>query len=472
MPSALRDPKTLPDWFDPDYLGRARRSSWIWYGLLGGTLLLCFAGVALPLLLGKQTPFQAAPVAKAHASFNQDCSQCHVENFRSFDRLLHLDSEIRAVPDSACTRCHSGPIHQTTQIGERACASCHKEHRGHEPLARVADSHCTSCHADLQRNDGRASAFDPHIRGFAEGLHPEFRLFASGQPTDPGTVRFNHAVHLVEEGVWDLDREQVARQPGYDPSTAEAPRRRVRLDCQSCHKLDSTKRLMQPIRYEQHCQSCHPLGARLEGKWEGPRLRDLAEEFTRTPVPHPPPGGSAELLRGVVRERLTRFVLRAGQDGFLRDGTTVPVSDLLGPREDPALNREQFAWVNGRQTGVEKLLFDGPGGCRYCHQEKTASDDRPGGLPEYLPAKIPQRWFEHAVFNHQSHQMLACTECHPAALRSTRAGDVLLPAINTCLKCHGNQGQARSDCVECHTYHGHSGRDDFRGRLTIGSNDR
>src|SRR6516225_183113 len=145
MPSALRDPKNLADWFDPDYLGRARRSGWVWYLLLVGTLVPCLAGVALPLLLGKQTPFQAAPVSKAHASFNQDCAQCHVEGFRTFDRLRRLDPEVRAVPDTACTRCHSGPIHQATQVGDQACASCHKEHRGHEPLARVADGHCTAC---------------------------------------------------------------------------------------------------------------------------------------------------------------------------------------------------------------------------------------------------------------------------------------------------------------------------------------
>jgi hypothetical protein len=76
----------------------------------------------------------------------------------------------------------------------------------------VADGYCTACHADLRRNDGQAPAFDPHVRGFAAGQHPEFRLFASDRPADPGTVRFNHAVHLAERGVWDIDREQAARQ--------------------------------------------------------------------------------------------------------------------------------------------------------------------------------------------------------------------------------------------------------------------
>jgi predicted CXXCH cytochrome family protein len=92
---------------------------------------------------------------------------------------------------------------------------------------------------------------------------------------------------------------------------------------------------------------------------------------------------------------------------------------------------------------------------------------RPGGLPEYLPANIPARWLAHAAFDHKSHQMLACSECHAAAT-STRAADVLLPGIDSCRKCHdGRAGKARADCAECHTYHDPAGRAAFRGRLTI-----
>jgi hypothetical protein len=463
MPSPLRDPKALADWFDLAAPGRGRRSGRAWGVVLAGTLVVCLAGVAVPLGMGRRTAFQPGPVATAHASFNQDCAQCHVEGFRTFDRLRRLDPAFRAVPDAACTRCHSGPVHRATQAGDRACASCHKEHRGPGPLARVADGHCTSCHADLRRNDGREPEFDPHVRGFAAGLHPEFRLFAGPRAADPGTVRFNHAVHLAEEGVWEIDRAQAA--PGGD-SAAEAPRRRVRLECQSCHQPEADGRLMQPVRYQQHCRGCHPLGVRLAGDWEGPRLRALAEEFARMPAPHPVPGGSAELVRGVLHERLTRLAWHAGRDGLPEAPAGAGAEDLLGPRPGPPLAREQFDWVNGQQAAVEQQLFDGPGGCCYCHQEKTAPGARPGGLPEYLPAAIPGRWLAHAVFNHQSHQMLACTECHSAA-GSTHSADVLLPRIDTCRKCHGGDGRARADCVECHTYHSHAGRAAFRGRLTI-----
>jgi hypothetical protein len=475
MPSSLRDPKTLTRWLDLDAYRRARRAGRTWKRLLLVTLALSLVGVAAPLVLGKRSVFQTRPVSAAHASFNQDCSQCHVEAFRTFDRLRRLDPAVRAVPDSACTRCHAGPTHHATQVGAPACASCHKEHRGHAALRRVADGHCTACHADLRRNDGQAPAFDPHVRGFAAGHHPEFGLFAGGRAADPGTVRFNHAVHLAEEGVWDIDREQRARQaagaPGDESAADELPRRRVRLECRSCHQPDATGRFMQPVRYEQHCQTCHPLAVRLVGDGEEPCLRELAREFHRTPVPHPPPGGGVDVVRGVLRDRLTRLILRAGSGGSGPAGTP-GADDLLAPSPAEPLPREPFAWVNAQQAAAERRLFEGAGGCAYCHREKTAPGARPGGLPEYLPANIPARWLGHAAFDHKSHRMLTCTECH-AAPASARAADVLLPRIDTCRKCHDTgAGKARADCVECHTYHDHGGRAEFRGRLTIGEGTR
>ncbi len=470
MPSTLRDPKTLADWLDLDYFRRARRNGRAWKILLGATFLFAVVVVFL-LILGRPTAFQSRSVSTAHASFNQDCAQCHVGAFRTLDRLSRLDSEMRAVPDSACVRCHAGPVHHVTQIGTSACASCHKEHRGHDTLARVADGHCTECHADLHRNDGQEPSFDAHVRGFAVGLHPEFRLLAHGPPVDPGTVRFNHAVHLSADGILEVDREQRARQiqdaGGNGPAVpaAEATRRRVHLECQSCHQSDSAGRYMQPIRYEQHCQSCHPLAVQLVGEWKPP-LSEWAEEFGRTPAPHPTPGTSVEMVRGVLRDRLARFIRRSG-DEKVSGVAEEEFGGLLGPPSRSPLTREQFAWVNDEQTRVERLLFDGAGGCRYCHQEKTTPQTRIEGLPEYLAPNIPSRWLKHASFNHQSHQMLGCGECHPAQT-STRSADVLLPGIDTCRKCHGTStGQARADCVECHSYHDHGGRAEFRGRLMI-----
>src|SRR5262249_39637664 len=64
------------------------------------------------------------------------------------------------------------------------------------------------------------------------------------------------------------------------------------------------------------------------------------------------------------------------------------------------------------------------------------------------------RWLPHSVFSHDSHRPLQCLECHPGVPESRLTSDVLMPAIESCRKCHtGTERGARSDCVECHTYH-------------------
>lgn len=476
MPSELRTPKTLADWVDLDYFKRPRTLRRAGGWAMGVALLGSAAYVAWAVALGSPTAFQAGPVSAAHALFNHDCKQCHENAFQTFGRLWRFNSDVRSVPDSACIKCHSGPIHHATAVGERSCAGCHREHRGHPSLTRIDDLHCTSCHADLKRNDGRPPEFDPHVTAFAAGLHPEFRLFKNGEPTDPGHIAFSHKKHLVADGVWTIDEEPVKaqRQKVVAMGFATVPdvpgelKLRKKLDCQDCHQLDEAGRNMQPIRYETHCQACHPLSVQLlipAGKEE--RLSELARRFGETPAPHPAPTQTAEVVRGTLRDRLARFIQAKENQGFL--GTAPERGfDRSVPGTPPSLplSREEHGWVNEQLGLVERLLFDGAGGCRYCHRENQPAN-RPAGLPDYEPSDIPSRWLRHAVFSHRSHQMLACSACHPAG-GSDRAGDVLLPRVQTCLDCHGAGRQmARSDCVECHAYHDPRGRPAFRGTLTI-----
>jgi hypothetical protein len=124
--------------------------------------------------------------------------------------------------------------------------------------------------------------------------------------------------------------------------------------------------------------------------------------------------------------------------------------------------------VDGQLREAERALFDGSGGCRYCHErtDTVPAAARAGGLPEYRPTDLPARWFPAGRFDHDSHRLLACTECH-AAPGSTTAADVLLPRLDTCRKCHTPQAGARSDCVACHRYHDRARDADWRGRFTI-----
>jgi hypothetical protein len=482
MPSSLRGPKTLSRWLELDYFDRPRKLRRLWRVVLLLTLLVAVAGVlAWALPPGRRTALQAGPVSAGHAMFNHDCGRCHTGEARTFDRLRRLDPGLRSVPDSACLACHSGDVHHATQVGAQRCASCHKEHRGRPALARVEDAHCTACHADLRRNDGAKPDYHAHVSGFAAGRHPEFRLFAGGPPADPGTIQFNHKVHLVEGGVWTVDDKQLTKQgeqvrkqggrpgPLFEEGAGHGAKALKQLECRSCHQPDQAGRYMQQINYDRHCQSCHPLAVQLIGGWKGEEMEGLVRPFSRAPAPHPSPTQAPEMVRGAIRDRLARFIMQeANARAILRAPAAVePERPIPGAGRPPPLTEEAHAWVNRQQEQVERLLFDGAGGCKFCHQEKTTPATRRDGLPDYHRSNIRTRWLEHAVFSHKSHRLLSCTECH-AAPNSARHTDVLLPRLETCLKCHSaRERKARSDCVECHTYHPEK-RDGFRGRLSIG----
>jgi len=473
MPSPLRSPKNLAQWFELDYFRRRRLFRGLSKPLTWGALLAACIGVGWTFLPGKHMVYQAGPLSTAHAMFNQDCAKCHTEAFPALNRLWTSDAAVRSVPDQACQQCHAGPRHHEC-VAQRNCASCHHEHRGQTALARVTDNHCTSCHADLKCDNGASTNFDAHITRFAEGRHPEFRLWRQDKPTDPGTLRFNHKVHL--QGLLDIDRAQLKlqreklREAGATPCDAELPVKQIQLECNSCHQVEPAGRAMLPISFERHCKECHPLSVQLVGDWKGP-LRDRACAFSNRPAPHPATGETAEAVRATLRERLTHFILSPPNKPFLSGAKPAqPERPLPGWSRVESVPPQEFAWVNRQLEQLERVLFDGGGGCRHCHQEKTTPEKGPGGLPVYrLPGLlgVDKPWYEHSVFKHDSHKMLVCTECHDARASIT-ASDVLLPRIEKCQQCHKERGGARSDCVECHVYHDPKLKRQFQGSQTIG----
>jgi hypothetical protein len=450
MPSPLRNPKTLSQWFELDYFRRRRLFRRLWRSLPVLALLVSCLGVGWTFWAGKQTVYQAGPLATAHASFHHDCGKCHTEAFPGWNRLWTSDAAVPAVPDSACQQCHAGPLHHSC-VAQRNCASCHHEHRGHAALARVADSQCTSCHADLTCDNGKTPSFAAHVTGFTEGKHPEFRLWREGTPTDPGTIEFSHKKHLG---------------PLRDPKDCEE---KVRLDCHSCHEMDEAGRYMRPIHYDRHCIKCHPLSVQLVGDGKAD-LGEAARAFRAEPALHPSVDETAETVRAVLRERLTRFIRNPENKTFLgADTPSLPPRPLPGWQRVEPVPPQEYAWVNKQLEQVERVLFDGAGGCRHCHQEKTDAARRPGGLPVYRRSGLLNVWYEHSVFSHLSHKALDCGQCHANVSASTEASDVLMPRLETCQRCHNERREvsARSDCVECHSYHDPKLKRQFKGDQTI-----
>ena len=125
-----------------------------------------------------------------------------------------------------------------------------------------------------------------------------------------------------------------------------------------------------------------------------------------------------------------------------------------------------------RVRQFEHMIADNSGGCFYCHTGKKPQDKADEW--SVIPPRIPSRWLPHSNFQHEPHRMFDCNACHKpnpgdtgGVETSHATGDVLMPSISVCIKCHtsksaavlklsgGLRTPARSNCVECHTYHKH-----------------
>ena len=120
--------------------------------------------------------------------------------------------------------------------------------------------------------------------------------------------------------------------------------------------------------------------------------------------------------------------------------------------------------MNRQWTKSEQLTW-----CSHCHIEKEripllAPGGRGAGgegdpLPVYFKTGIPARWYKQSVFNHGSHRMMGCAECHDRNAAGVKVADskttedILLPNMQSCMECHHSRGGARNACVECHRYH-------------------
>jgi predicted CXXCH cytochrome family protein len=435
MPSSFREPKTLPEWIELDYYRRRRRLLRVRTAVIWLTLLICAAGIAgVSFLPMARWIYESRPVSAAHMMFNDRCEVCHTESFRPAVRFLSSNPHLPSVKDDTCTGCHDGPPHQEGKVNDPNCAECHKEHKGQPILARVRDGLCIDCHKDL-KPEVHETIYDPKITGFAENSHPEFGTWRKGGSADQGTIRFSHRDHM------NLDKQ---RARGIDQQLAKLQEK----SCLYCHQPDSAGRYMKAINYEQHCSSCHPLSIQIDDS-EKPALEKAIRAFNQVPAPHKEPA----IVRAELEERYRLFA----------DDPSVwqhPESkDLLrqlpgwGPTQVLTSSRE--TWVKEQVRQSERMLFDGAGGCRFCHapEKERKSDD----LPIYKPSRIrsiliaDDRVYPHSQFSHSRHRMLDCSECHHKARESERTA--VMPKIADCVVCHNSKVGARTECIECHRYH-------------------
>jgi hypothetical protein len=364
----------------------------------------------------------AGPVHSGHASTAADCENCHTNAFQR-------------VPDDACMACHTADRHVASTalavLGSARCASCHLEHNEPPELVKQHQGLCADCHQDLPADAGLQDADD-----FLDA-HPDFRVsllrpiatatrevewgvehvaLAEAMTADRSNLKFDHKVHLDEEGIITPDGKRI-------------------VECADCHVPEPGGARMLPISMDEHCSGCHTLNFD-------------PDDPTRV-VPH---GDAAAVVQALV-EYYSARLLGADPDAveqrIRRPGAALTRAD----RDKAAVE------ARTRALNVAEDLFERQA-CTNCHE--VSKVDNNSDMPWFvLPVRLTESFFPHANFSHAEHdtEVSSCVLCHAAA-ESGSAHDLLMPDIDTCRDCHGSAFERRNDssqtpstCIMCHSFH-------------------
>ena len=309
--------------------------------------------------------------------------------------------------------------------------------------------------------------FAPHIRSF-EDDHPEFAALRSAgavPPSDPGTIKLNHAIHLrpIRQGpngplvtlqCGDCHRPAAA-QGGWSYSDSNYVRAATTYtdkeeilavnaaDLLGPRRPPTGRELMAPVKFATACAACH--------------LLTFDKRFDQG-VPHDQP----TVIQSFLIKKFTEYIA-AHPQALLE--TRDPNRDLTGKPLPASMRRyTPNEWVAARLYDSFQLLWRKT--CIQCHTLTFRL--RADGLPLVAEAKTTARWMPHAKFDHDAHRGFTCVSCHPKAPTSTESSEILLPGIATCKTCHvPGPDHADSRCSECHTYHDWSKRKEVTPKFTL-----
>jgi predicted CXXCH cytochrome family protein len=384
--------------------------------------------------------WDSGELSNPHKMLSGNCENCH-------------DKAFTMVRDETCLTCHADQhnhadpsMFELAGLTETRCATCHKEHNGPSPIVQQDRSLCASCHRDL--NSKTAQTKLVNVASWAPG-HPQFRptivtdagagkierlaLDKDAWPKEGSGLKFSHAAHMVE-------RDFGTGLPVLDgagqmiPIKLRSPTRgMIQLDCGNCHKPGPGGRGLEPLNMESLCSDCHTL------KFD-------AAAPTRQ-LPH---GQPAE-VNAMLRDFYAGVALRGGYEGD--DGAPAVVRRRPGTPLAEDQRAEALAWAEDRAARTLKTVF-GRSTCGFCHEVRAPEEN---GTPDWqvLPVRVAGVWMPKAVFSHDAHTATPCEDCH-AARGSASATDVLLPQVESCTTCHGDQdatAQVPSPCAMCHIYH-------------------
>ncbi len=392
-------------------------------------------------VVGNQLPYSSGPVSKAHSVFAKQCATCHASMVNGVKTVGFKNN---ATAD-ACLNCHQAPAHQANQPFTPECSSCHVEHRGTVQLTHTADSNCVRCHANLTTSSGTPH-FERTVFNFST-KHPEFRPLRKDS-RDPGTIAFNHYVHLRADipgpsGKVRLACDDCHRTPAdsgrawrFAENRGKDPVLSPQTDVLDIRRPNSRRAYMLPVTYERTCAACHRL-----------QFDALSAEA----VPHDKP----EAVHAFVVDKMSKLL--ASRPGSLTPAVFDRLRLLPGETTTARVETARSS-LEARIHQDEQLLWRKT--CKLCHvlefSGAATSTPASAALPTVAPSNITKIWLPNSVFSHYPHQALSCESCHKAALTSQETKDVLLPGIKTCQQCHNSPGAsvgAENGCFLCHQYH-------------------
>ena len=427
---------------------RMRAHAWLLVLLAALLLGLPLAGFFNPALGGwlrANTPllsdavWSSGPLANAHHTLeiDVDCNGCHLKLFET-------------TPDRGCLGCHEGQkghvdvtVHAVPQLADAHCASCHKEHNEPAMLVREDTGLCVDCHRDLQQvatHQNGGSMAHP-VLGFEPDRHPEFQL---------ALLRFD-----AELKVWSTERVRPSADvKALESSNLKVPhdvhldfkRVQVRaedraLGCADCHSLLSDGEHFRPITMEANCRSCHGLG--------------FDEEEPERQLPH------AQVRAAVLA--LEEHYIRQ----FADTAKTIEVGQRNRRRParvdvDPC---PQGALACGRERAeIEAHNQFTRSGCVTCHEVSEHPERVVYDRWQILPVQLVSDFYPQARFDHVAHltrrdtraeEDATCIGCHAADV-SASSSEVLMPGIDGCVTCHGEQRGSQNvqlACTGCHGFH-------------------
>lgn len=370
-------------------------------------------------------------ISRHHAMIADRCQACHAQPFAP-------------VRNEECLACHRDlgahyPPDHADVLADARCTECHQEHRGDAALTGFGDRLCVGCHGDLHAVAPATTIED--VRGFAS-QHPDFRPLVLLDATRADRRRVPLAKLLLpgQSGAGApaaVERERSGlRFPHrkHLEGAIRSPHGPKQLKCESCHTVADGGASMTKVSFAEHCQPCHSLA--------------FDERYQAREVPHADPK--------IVRDAIYEFYSARALEALDGAANMPPARRRPGEIDDARARARALQQAREWSDQAAAILLGDQGACAQCHTMTGEIEDRTVAPVRLVPLSPGDRWLPLGGFTHARLEHRECETCHAAALAES-SEVVILPGIDKCRACHGDEiapaGLVGSPCLSCHEFH-------------------